>query len=79
MIIMRDRYYYYFAAYSGGVCILKCQGRKMKVTPYYTSTPETREKEIYVSYIDDDGKHQQVMLSPNVAWTLEVENHEEGY
>ena len=71
--------YYYFAAYSGGECILKCQGRNMKVIPYFTSTYEPREKEIYVDYIDDDGKHQQVMLSPNVAWTLEVENHEGGY
>ena len=82
---------YYFAAYSGGECILRCQGENMKVRTPDTTTQETRreitdiattfnttvtatENRIYVDYIDDDGKHQQVMLSPNVAWTLEVEN-----
>ena len=61
MNIMRDRYY--FAAYSGGECILKCQGTDMTIT--------STDNRIYVDYIDDDGKHQQVMLSPNSVWTVE--------
>lgn len=65
---MRDRYY--FAAYSGGECIIKCQGTDMKVTTPDTTITST-DNRIYVDYIDDDGKHQQVMLSPNAVWTLE--------
>lgn len=83
---MRDRYY--FAAYSGGECILKCQGTDMKVrtpdmiiqetrrenldaTTIRDTTTTSTDNMIFVDYVDDDGKQQQVMLSPNAVWTLE--------
>lgn len=37
---MRDRYY--FAAYSGGECIIKCQGTNMKVITPNTTNIETK-------------------------------------
>lgn len=75
---MLDRYY--FAAYSGGECILKCQGTDMKVTTPDVSTMEVlgpgmtairSEHKTLVDYIDDDGNPQQVILSANAVWTLE--------
>lgn len=62
---MRDRYY--FAAYSGGECILKFQGTHMTV--------KTADNHTVVNYIDDDGNPQQVILSANAVWTLEVEKN----
>lgn len=64
MIGMRNRYY--FAAYSGGECILKCQGTNMTV--------KTADNHTVVNYIDDDGEHQKVLISANAVWTLEAEN-----
>lgn len=66
MNIMRDRYY--FAAYSGGECILKFQGTNITV--------KTADNHTVVNYIDDDGDQQKVLISINAVWTLEVENHD---
>lgn len=57
---------YYFAAYSGGECIIKFQGTNMTV--------KTSDNHIVVNYIDDDGEQQKVLISANAVWTLEVEN-----
>ena len=59
---------YYFAAYSGGECILKFQGTHMTV--------KTADNHTVVNYIDDDGDQQKVLISINAVWTLEVENHD---
>lgn len=61
---------YYFAAYSGGECILRCQGTNMKVKTPDITLWDTKDK-IFVDYIDDDGNPQQVILSANAVWTLE--------
>ena len=61
MIGMRDLYY--FAAYSGGECIIKCQGTNMTV--------KTADNHTVINYIDDDGNPQIVRLSSNAVWTLE--------
>lgn len=61
MIIMRDRYY--FAAYSGGECILKCQGTDMTV--------KTADNHTVITYIDDDNEECEIRISSNAVWTLE--------
>lgn len=56
---------YHFAAYSGGECILKCQGTHMYVD---ASGPF-----IIVNYRDADNEHIEITVSPNAVWTLERE------
>lgn len=56
---------YYFAAYSGGECILKLQSKQMTVHQ------EMDTNYTVVQYTDDDGYQQLVTLSPNTVWTLE--------
>ena len=60
---MRNRYY--FAAYSGGECICKCQGTNMTV--------KTSDSQTVVEYTDDDERTSQIILSANAVWIMEVD------